>query len=231
MRAYDTDLASWTKHINLLPEPARLDAVAAIFRDGIVGGLLEGLQGVREAEVVHGDVKPGNVLLVMKEGRRDGEGYGVPECGVIADFSSASFSSPLSPTSAISSLPPTMPLGGGTWDFLAPSLVRKNPAHPSPETDLYALALTILYVVIGGSVFDAAGSNVFLRREMVKMGDPLQFLGMGDEGVVRENRIRGLEERLGFGVWAWLGSVLGGKDGVGVDVGTWRRELEKGLGM
>lgn len=122
------------------------------------------------------------------------------------------------PANEITSQP--SPLGGGTWDFLDPSLLSSSsPAELSPATDLWALAITLLVVVLGKSPFEAFSANKYQRREMVKSGKPLQCVGFGDEGVENLGRVRALSGVLGWDVWGWFESVLGrGREGrVGVE--------------
>ncbi|EKG12224.1 hypothetical protein MPH_10707 [Macrophomina phaseolina MS6] len=77
------------------------------------------------------------------------------------------------PCSSTAAVAPPPHLAGGTWDFLAPELCRINPPPvPSPASDVYALGVTFVCLVLGESPFESmAAGNAFRKREMVKMGD------------------------------------------------------------
>ena len=213
MRGYPTSLEAWTlKELNSLDEESRATKLAASFKN-LALGLIGGLKFLKGMGVVHGDLKPGNVLLDKSSSA--GSTVITP---VIADFSSA-----LITLSTASSQPGASSLGGGTWDFLDPSLVSKPPASISYTTDLYSLAATLLWVVIGGTPFSQA-PNMFMVREMVKMGCMLDVLGMKEAA-----RLQKLSELLGIDLKAWFGAVLK-KDVEGrVGLETWEDMLKTSL--
>jgi serine/threonine protein kinase len=220
-----------TRELNPLSEASRAEKLSAAW-PGLARGLARGLEWLRAAGCVHGDVKPGNVLLMLRRGHDGTPG------AVFADFSAAvmvgaSSSSPSGDDGgggALGNGPDRNPAalrGGGTWDFLCPSLLaRPGPAAPSPATDLYALAVTLLFAVIGGSPFDAAGRNVWRRREMAKLGRVLECAFSGDDGSRSEARLAALAESCGWDVRAWLAMGLRRVERR-VGVREWREALER----
>lgn len=147
-------------------------------------------------------------------------------------------SPPSSPTTSTTATAPPPHLAGGTWDFLAPELCRLHPAPapPSPATDVYALGVTLLCVVVGESPFEAlAGGNAFRKREMVKCGDAVGFARevprarfarvKGEVG----KRWRRSEDDGGGQAWdweRWMRRGLVKKAEMRVGAKEWRRELE-----
>lgn len=232
-----------TRELNPLSEASRAEQLRAAW-PALARGLARGLEWLRAAGCVHGDVKPGNVLLWR--------GHDGTPGAVFADFSAAvvvgASSSSSSPSSgdgdaeggsgggggALGNGPDRNPAalrGGGTWDFLCPSLLaRPGAAAPSPATDLYALAVTLLFAVIGGSPFDAAGRNVWRRREMAKLGRVLECAFSGDDGWRSEARLAALAESCGWDVRAWLAMGLRGVERR-VGVREWREALEREIGV
>ena len=239
-----------TRELNPLSEASRAEKLSAAW-PALARGLARGLEWLRAAGCVHGDVKPGNVLLMLRRGHDGTLG------AVFADFSAAAMVGASSSSSsddgnggdaeggsgggggggggALGTGPadrsPAALRGGGTWDFLCPSLLaRPGPAAPSPATDLYALAVTLLFVVIGGSPFDAAGRNVWRRREMAKLGRVLECAFSGDDGSRSEARLAALAESCGWDVRAWLAMGLRGVERR-VGVREWREVLEREIGV
>jgi hypothetical protein len=214
LKALDTTLKSYIqKELNSLGEPARAQKLALVFPT-LARDLISGLEWLEEHSVVHADIKPANILLDTSSSSSISALY--------SDFSSSLFFPPDSTPSST----PTAPLGGGTWDYLDPLLLSsRSPTTPtpSPQSDLWSLAVTLLTVVIGASPFDGAGSNVFRRREMVKQGAPLSYVGYGDEGLRSIGRLRGL----GKGWGKWFEMVLVKDVGKRVGVEVWREQLER----
>lgn len=143
-------------------------------------------------------------------------------------------SSPTAPSTTTATAPPPH-LAGGTWDFLAPELCRLHPAPapPSPATDVYALGVTLLCVVVGESPFEAlAGGNAFRKREMVKCGDAVGFARevprarfarvKGEVG----KRWRRREDGQAWDWERWMRRGLVKKAEMRARAKEWRRELE-----
>jgi serine/threonine-protein kinase len=97
----------------------------------VVAQVARGLDALHDAGIVHRDVKPANVLF-------DGEGT-----AKLTDFGLAkgrAYTVLTQPGQVL-----------GTLDYLAPELIRGNPA--TPQTDVYALGCVAYEAVIGGAPF------------------------------------------------------------------------------
>ena len=86
--------------------------------------LLDGLAGLHRRGLVHGDLKPANILVTDAAPRR----------AVLVDFGMATWLAEGA-------------FKGGTPAFLAPELMAGG--TPSPRSDLYALGVTLLQAVLG----------------------------------------------------------------------------------
>lgn len=211
MKAMDTTLEGWVKkHLNVLDEDARAKELSATF-ETLAGNLLDGLLWLGDKKCIHADIKPANILVTTS-------GQAKPQA-VYSDFSSAVLEQDNEPErkeeASTKASAPQAPLGGGTWDFLDPVLLstsQAGPPAPSPSTDLWALAVTLLYVIIGSSPFHCGGRNygagLIRRREFVKQGIPLECASSGDDGVRNWERLQRLGRELGWDVHGWLGRVF-----------------------
>lgn len=218
LKAMDNTLDGWLeKELNPLSEPARTEKLAVAFPN-IASKLIDGLDWLEKQGCVHGDIKPGNVLLST-----------APQLDVVySDFSSAIIPA-LSSDDGKSA-----PLGGGTWDYLDPVLLdRPIPGAPLPSptsgSDLWSLAITLLYVVIGASPLDGIGANKFIRRDCVKHGTPMVYAGYGDKGAQNMKRLTDLGKALGFDVKSWLAGVLKKDPEDRVHIGQWKQALLDGV--
>lgn len=66
-------------------------------------------------------------------------------------------------------------------DYMAPEQmsIRKDVNMPSFASDVWSLGITLLYILVGDSPYAAACTgNLFMLREAIKTGDPLQFARM-----------------------------------------------------
>lgn len=165
--------------------------------------LCEGFVALKEKQVVHGDVKWGNVLLreytlsqVEKKiwGNNDGEKLYEP---LIVDFSS-SHVEPAEPK----------PISALTVAFCAPELleawlapVEAAAPVPSFSSDLYSMALTLLTAAIGSDPYSVRTATDARKGMWVKCGDPVGFVRSGDE--------RGLRVRKGEVVDTCLAECFG----------------------
>ncbi|KAF2119367.1 kinase-like domain-containing protein [Lophiotrema nucula] len=222
LKAMDTTLEDWIHNtLNTLPEPDRAKMLTDVF-PSLASTLINGLQWMQAHTCVHADIKPSNILLSL---------FLTMPSAVYSDFSSATITT--LPSNSDSDSRPEAPLGGGTWDFLDPTLVAKasDPKTPTPESDLWALAMTLLYLVIGASPYDCAGSNVFRRREFVKQGCPVGYVAYGDDGPRNLRRTKALSEALGFDVKEWFEKVLEKDPRKRVGVEEWRGELDAVVGV
>ena len=136
----------------------------------LAGKVVSGLAFLHSTGCVHGDVKPANILL-------RGEGDGILE-PLYCDFSSSHV------ITATTSKNDIEEVSAVTADYLSPellsSLYRKGDrAVATFASDVFALAVTLLFAAIGESPY-ACARNEFLKVDMVKMGTPLDFARNGN---------------------------------------------------
>jgi serine/threonine protein kinase len=187
-----------------------LTKLAAIFPKAALS-LIDSLIWMQDKDCIHADIKPSNVLV--------SSATLLPQL-VYSDFSSTII------TTVSEDIVTPPPMGAGTWEFLDPSLLSfSNPATPCAATDLWSLGITLLYLVLGASPYDAFKGNKFQQREMIKNGNPLESLGHDDQGIVNTRRLKGLSKALGWDVSKWLAKVLVKSKDKRVSVAEWREEL------
>ncbi|KAF2008171.1 hypothetical protein P154DRAFT_17211 [Amniculicola lignicola CBS 123094] len=192
LKAMDCTLESWIDtHLNTLSEPLRAQKLAQVFPD-LALQLLNGLEWMHDHGCIHADIKPSNILL-SPEPPTLSSTPPVPRL-VYSDFSSASLSTLTASDQDPTTKPPPAPLGGGTWDYLDPILLTKPSPPPCAASDLWGLAITLLCLVLGCSPFDAEGTNVYRRREVIKQGVPMAYLRHGD--LEMRNGRRGLADEM-----------------------------------
>lgn len=217
MGLMDGTLENWMQaELKMLDEETRTAKLALAF-PCIAMQLIDGLVWLQNKECTHGDIKPTNTLIATPPSSS------IPHV-VYTDFSSATLRALQEDSTDADGSKPKAPLGGGTWDFLDPVLT--NPAvctHQGPATDLWALAMTLLILILGTSPF-ACAANSFQRRALIKTGDPLLCATYELRNV---KRIAKLSAALGWDVQKWFRLVLVKETGKRVDAGEWRAELER----
>jgi hypothetical protein len=205
-----------TADLNTRDESDRAAMLADVFPH-IACNLLDGLAWLQDKVCIHGDIKPSNILIATNPSTH------TPHA-VFADFSAAML--PSSPSE--SGKKQTKPLGGATWDFMAPSQLTSI-STPTSEADVWSLAMTLLILVTGASPYERVAPNATLKREILKQGAPLDYVSAGQNGVRSVIRLGGLSRGLGFNVKKWLGRVLVREEGSRMDMSEWREDLGDAL--
>jgi len=225
LRAMDNTLEGWIqKTLNTLDEGSRAEKLAVVFPN-IALTLLKSLQWMQEKSCTHADIKPSNILVsssTSSSSSSSSSNASTPK-PVYTDFSSTILSHPDATIESCAS-----PLGAGTWDYLDPSLLSSSSTtSPSAATDLWSLAITLLFLILGSSPYDAFKGNKYQQREMIKSGCPLQCMKHDDQGIRNINRVQRLSRDLNFNLLGWFGNVLV-KDGAKrVGLREWTEELEE----
>lgn len=212
LKFMDGTLEDWIeKDLNTLDITSRAQKLAAIF-PSIALSLIDSLIWMQDKDCTHADIKPSNILVSSSSAT-------APDL-VFSDFSSTIITT----LSTDDAAPP--PMGAGTWEFLDPSLLSSfSPATPCAATDLYSLAITLLFLILGTSPYEAFKHNKFQQREMIKSGDPLLCLQQYDQGIKNVQILKALSKDLGFNVTKWFAKVLVKNKEKRVGVQAWREEF------
>ena len=136
----------------LLIERGPLSIPAAI---ALVRQVLEGLAAVHAHRIVHGDVKPDNILV-----HTDEDGSTIPR---LIDFGIAHFVDDpwLGAQRTVS----------GTPEYLAPEVLRGE--RPTFASDVYAAGVLLFELVTGTTPFAGATNEEILRRQLAGEPAPL----------------------------------------------------------
>jgi len=151
------DLGSLLKARGRLPGPLAADICAQI---------ADGLAAIHSPEVgvVHGDVKPSNILL------RDGN---TPPYAYLADFAAARADDSATARPGIHS---------GAWNYLAPERAMGAPA--TPASDLYSLGCLFYELVTGTVPFTGAND---VETAMAHGSQPIPTLPGRDDFTLQAN--------------------------------------------
>ncbi|KAI9888205.1 MAG: hypothetical protein M1820_010249 [Bogoriella megaspora] len=166
---------------------------------------VRGMAWLHDQGIVHGDIKPSNILLSKSPSSGPLPAYRPLYC----DFSASH--SPASPQ------PSTSNAAAGTWSFLSPELLSSCSPSSSQSSDIYALGITLLTVVLGESPFKAVEGNRFMLRNAINLGDPLRFAREGE--LKRMRRLEGWE--------VWMEKQLQKKAELRGSAEEWAKSLEK----
>jgi len=117
----------------------------------VISQVAQGLQHAHEQNIIHRDVKPGNVLLTY-----DGHSAKLSDLGLAGSFGPQEEDDPRRGKIV------------GTADYLSPDHIR-CPSEPKPSWDIYSLGCTFYYAVTGkvpfpgGSVTEKARAHCELQ--------------------------------------------------------------------
>ncbi|KAL4937564.1 hypothetical protein BDV06DRAFT_202647 [Aspergillus oleicola] len=182
-----------------------------------------------QAQIVHGDIKPHNILLrpcmsIDFEGDSDMNPKDTfPYEPLLADFSSAHSITPSDSTSESNSEPSTA-LSAVTPPFTAPELLRAlsspNPIVPAPASDVFSLAVTLLAAATGNLLI-YSGFSAAQRLMVAKDGHMvIEFArSSGDngtrvpkggvvEGIVKPGIAKDPSQRVSSEEWLELANSL-----------------------
>ncbi|RYG83791.1 serine/threonine protein kinase, partial [bacterium] len=121
----------------------------------LVDQVLAGLAHAHARGVIHGDLKPSNVMVDMAAGGRGPRAY-ILDLGLAwlrqnrHDSRLDGLAAPQLATHA----------GAGTVGWVAPEQIRKAATLVGPPTDLYALGCILYRVLIGKEVFEGSAAEV-----------------------------------------------------------------------
>lgn len=157
---------------------------------GLGGRLISGLEWLHEeAEVVHGDIKPHNILLRAVNGDKDENDF--PYDPLFVDFSSSHDLTTTTTTAPTALTPP----------FTAPELLSL-PAlkSPTPPSDIFSLAVTLLAAATGDLLL-YPGTSHMQRLAMAREGHRvIEFARGAVSGGCRVPREGVVERVVGVGV-------------------------------
>ncbi|RAO72204.1 uncharacterized protein BHQ10_008216 [Talaromyces amestolkiae] len=181
--------------------------------------LIKGLDWLHtEIDVVHGDIKPHNILLrprqTLTSSEEAGAGVEMEYEALYADFSSAHFISSANTEECATGE------GALTPPFAAPELLTLNAMKSSaplstPASDVFALALTLLAAATGDVLVYSGTTSAMQRLAMsregwraldyVRSGANASRLGRGRDGfvgrVIQGGIVREVEERVTAREW------------------------------
>lgn len=182
--------------------------------------LISGLAWLHDHQIVHGDIKPHNILLQPGPANND-TGDLFPYDPLFADFSSAHnhppetlSSSPGVNATTLTALTPPF----AAPELLVPSALKSPDIHPTPASDVFSLAVTLLAAATGDLLL-YPGSSHMQRLAMAREGHRvIEFARSGMNGmrvprngaverVVSVAVCREPEKRIG--VREWVGIVDG----------------------
>lgn len=126
--------------------------------------LVSGLSFLHAANIIHGDIKPSNILL-----RENTTSTHFIYC----DFSSSCFDSPSS----------EMPESAGTYEYMAPEEFRVD-SKSTKASDVYSLGMTLITAASGRSIY-ADARNKMILRAYAASGTPLAFVSR-DNGLLQK---------------------------------------------
>jgi serine/threonine protein kinase len=141
-----------------------------------------GLQAAHDAGVVHRDLKPANIIVLET----------VPFRVKLVDFGLAKLTRP-SETSDIGSTNPGMVVG--TPQFLAPEQAAGEQERIGPPTDIYALGVTLHWMLSGQAPFVARSPGSVIAQHIGTPPPPLTALHPKVAQVVEQCLAKNPEDR------------------------------------
>ncbi len=121
----------------------------------LVDQVLAGLGHAHARGVIHGDMKPSNVMLDLGSNGPGPRAY-ILDLG-LAWLKQSRHDPRLDGAPAPE---PAVHSGAGTVGWVAPEQIRKAATHVGPPTDLYALGCIVYRVLVGKEVFEGSAQDV-----------------------------------------------------------------------
>jgi len=121
----------------------------------IIDQALAGLAHAHARGIIHGDLKPSNIMVDPRNGSEEPRAY-------ILDLGLAwLLSDHIDPRLAVGKVAaPTLPFGLGTPGWMAPEQIRRAAPHIGPPTDLYALGSILFELLTGREVFQGSSTDI-----------------------------------------------------------------------
>jgi hypothetical protein len=121
----------------------------------LVDQVLAGLAHAHARGVIHGDLKPSNVMLDLASSQRGPRAY-------ILDLGLAWLRQQRHDSRLDGAPEPELAThaGAGTVGWVAPEQIRKAATHVGPPTDLYALGCIMYRILVGKEVFEGTAQEV-----------------------------------------------------------------------
>ncbi|MFO0658490.1 MAG: serine/threonine-protein kinase [Polyangiaceae bacterium] len=117
--------------------------------------VLAGLAHAHARRIIHGDLKPSNIMLDARGGLEAPRAF-ILDLGLA--WLLADHIDPRLRVEAPDAL--ALPIGGGTPGWLAPEQIRQATPHIGPATDLYALGCILWELLTGREVFDGTPDEI-----------------------------------------------------------------------
>lgn len=134
----------------------------------LVDQVLAGLAHAHARGVIHGDLKPSNVMLDLASAGRGPRVY-------ILDLGLAWLRQSRHDPRLDGAPQPELAMhaGAGTVGWVAPEQIRKAATHVGPPTDIYALGCILYRVLIGKEVFEGTAQEVLRAHKRSPVPDPI----------------------------------------------------------
>lgn len=139
-------LHAWKQALGALPWPVVWT---------VMDQVLAGLAHAHARRIIHGDLKPSNIMVDPRDGVEPIRAY-------ILDLGLAwLLTDHVDPRLVGAQVDaPAMPLGGGTPGWLAPEQIRHATPHVGPPTDLYALGCILFELLADREVFEGPTEQI-----------------------------------------------------------------------
>lgn len=125
----------------------------------VMDQVLAGLAHAHARGIIHGDLKPSNILIDPRNGQEEPSAF-ILDLGLawlLADHVDPRLSRNTADA-------PTMPFGLGTPGWMAPEQIRHQVAHIGPATDLYALGSILFELLMRREMYEGTPSEILRKH-------------------------------------------------------------------